>query len=556
MGSPWEGYSTKVQRTCKQCGMAFEVMDGDLALLERVSPVFNGKKEPIPPPTHCPQCRWQRRLSWRNERTLYKRKCDLTGREMFSMHPPDAPFPVYYISNWLSDAWDATAYGREYDFSRPFFEQFKRLCESVPHFSLFVDPAMDQNSEYTNCSSEARNCYLISQAEKNEDCYYSRGINNCKDCCDCLRVNHLELCYECINVSHSFHCLYCQDCDNCSDCFFSSDLRGCRNCFGCHGLVQKEYHIFNRPVAKEEWAENVEKLQLTHAIIEHMKERSTETRLKVPQRALRIIQCENSSGDHIQQCKNSRFVFDSKDLEEAAYCYELLNGARYCMDFSMWGLRCELLYECNGCGYDVYRTLFSNHCWQGITDVLYCDSCFPSVKNCFGCFGLKRAQYCILNKQYSQGEYEMLVPRIIAHMRETGEWGEFFPIALSPFAYNEALCNEFFPLSKEEILAKSWKWREEEIPKASEGETDVRTCAVTGKPYKVIPQELRLYERLGLSLPEKCPAQRHRERLARKNPRKLWSRTCAKCQKSMQTTYSPERPEIVYCEECYLREVY
>ncbi|MEK7137270.1 MAG: hypothetical protein AAB853_03220 [Patescibacteria group bacterium] len=542
--------------TCAECSASFESTDADHDLLERVAPVFAGKKESIPLPTLCPECRWQRRLAWRNERTLYKRKCDLTGREMFSMHPIDAPFPVYYISDWLTDRWDATSYGRVFDFSRPFFEQFKKLCDSVPHFSLFVDPAMDQNSEYTNCSSEARNCYLITQAEKNEDCYYSRGINNCKDCCDSLRINHCELCFECINVSHSHRCLYCQDCDNCSDCFFCTDVRGCRHCFGCHGLVQKEYHIFNQPVSREEWTEKVRNLKLNDAVIAHMREQSEETRLKIPQRALHVVQCENSIGDHIQQCKNSRFAFDSKDLEECAYCYELLNGARFCMDFSMWGLRCELLYECNGCGYDVYRTLFSNHCWQGITDVLYCDSCFPSVKNCFGCFGLKRSQYCILNKQHTKEEYEALVPKIIAHMRETGEWGEFFPIGCSPFAYNEALSNEFFPRSREEVRSKGWRWREEDGSKVQGGNSDVQVCIVTGKPYKIIPQERRFYERLGLPLPQKSPAQRHRERLARKNPRRLWDRFCAKCEKSIRTSYAPERSEIVYCEECYLKAVY
>jgi len=30
----------------------------------------------------------------------------------------------------------------------------------------------------------------------------------------------------------------------------------------------------------------------------------------------------------------------------------------------------------------------------------------------------------------------------------------------------------------------------------------------------------------------------------------------AKCSKSIQTSYSPERPEIVYCEQCYLQEIY
>lgn len=225
---------------CRLCTETFEIGPDDLAYYDRISPVIGGKKQAIPAPMLCPQCRYQRRLCFRNERNLYHRKCDLSGRSMISMHPADTPFPVYYITEWLSDKWDAKTYGRAIDWNRPFFAQFAELCDAVPHFNLFITPTWDVNSDYTNCSSEAKNCYLITQAEKNEDCYYSRGINNCRSCSDCLRVHQCELCYECISCRHCYGCNFCEDCDNCSDCFFSSDLRGCRNCFGCHGLVQKE----------------------------------------------------------------------------------------------------------------------------------------------------------------------------------------------------------------------------------------------------------------------------------------------------------------------------
>src|SRR5207244_1148676 len=134
-----------------------------------------------------------------------------SGKAMISMHPAKTPFPVYHILEWMGDKWDAKTYGRAFDFSRPFMEQFRDLCNEAPHFSAFVDPHMDVNSEYTNCSSEAKNCYLITQAEKNEDCYYSRGINTCKSCCDCLRVVKCELCYECISLRGCYRCLYCED---------------------------------------------------------------------------------------------------------------------------------------------------------------------------------------------------------------------------------------------------------------------------------------------------------------------------------------------------------
>lgn len=554
--------------TCSQCRLPYEVTQEDRDFHDKVSPVIGGKKYAIPAPTMCPTCRWQRRLMFRNERNLYHRKCDLSGRSMISMHPADTPFPVYHISEWMTDKWDPKEFGRPFDFSRPFNEQFADLCAAVPHFSAFVDPQMDQNSEYTNCSSEAKNCYMVTQAEKNEDCYYGRGINNCKNCCDCLRVYRCELCYECISARNCYACLFCSDCDNCSDCYFSTELRGCRNCFGCHGLTQKEYHVFNKPVSPEEWKKTVAELTLSHTVISQMRERSAKTRLQVPQRATHIIQCENSTGDDLLECRGATQCFDSNKLEHCSYCYELANGAKDCHDFSMFGLNCELCYECSGGGYGMYHVLFSNHCWNNVSELLYCESCFPNVKNCFGCFGLKRAEYCILNKQYTKREYEELVPKIIEHMKKSGEWGQFFDPKICAYAYNESLASEFFPLAKEEVLKRGWNWRDEapgsenymgpdvDVPETIKEVNDgvcekILRCKKTGKPYRITQQELAFYRRFGIPLPRLSPQTRHLERMAARRPRMLWERECAQCKKKTTSSISPKNPEIVWCDDCY-----
>lgn len=57
------------------------------------------------------------------------------------------------------------------------------------------------------------------------------------------------------------------------------------------------------------------------------------------------------------------------------------------------------------------------HC----NDVHYSSICFNS-DNLFGCTGMKQNKYCILNKQYTREEYEILVPKIIEKMIADGEW--------------------------------------------------------------------------------------------------------------------------------------
>jgi hypothetical protein len=235
----------------------------------------------------------------------------------------------------------------------------------------------------------------------------------------------------------------------------------------------------------------------------------------------------------------------------------------------------ELAYE--GLTLAGNRILFMHGSYSpGNHDLLYCDLAISS-SDCFGCVGIKNGRYCILNKRYSKEEYEELVPKIISHMRSSGEWGEFFPASISSYAYNQSVANEpeYYPMTKKGVQSRGWSWYEgkEEPPKADrivragdhpDGIDSIPDdivhwaiqCEATQRPFKIIKQELDFYRSMRLPIPRLHPDERHRRRIALRNPRKLWKRNCAKCKKQISTSYAPERPEKVYCESCYLKEVY
>jgi hypothetical protein len=193
----------------------------------------------------------------------------------------------------------------------------------------------------------------------------------------------------------------------------------------------------------------------------------------------------------------------------------------------------------------------------------------------FGCVGLKKEKYCVLNRKYSKEEYGALVPRIIQHMRDSGEWGEFFPPSLSPFGYNETIAQDYAPTTKGEALRKGCNWSDyvspppqvEKTVKASQIPDDISAipdaildwaveCEVTGRPFRIIKQELRFLREHRIPLPRRHPDVRYQDRLALRNPRLLFDRPCGTCGKRMETSYAPDRAEKVLCSECYLREVY
>lgn len=551
----------RMEITCKNCHQSFLLTQTDQNF-------YNNLR--VPPPTFCPDCRQQRRLIWRNERTLYKRKCDGTDKEIISVYSSEKPFPVYDNDYWYSDKWDAMDYGRDFDFSRPFFGQFQELIHAVPQ--LARSALQNQNSDFTNQIAWCKNCYLVFEADFNENCYYCSNIYESRFTMNCLMVINCELCCECIDCYDCYNLKYSQDCKNCSDSWFLKSCIGCRNCYGCVNLHNKEYHFLNQKLSKEEYRQKVDGLNLhTSAQLQKARENFSEFSKKYPRKYMQGSQNEGCTGDYLynnQRCQN---CFDINNCQDCKYVY----NSRYmknCYDITVFGSRrgTEFSYEVHETGDSTRNILFADQVWVNCYDIFYSKLCMLNSHDLFGCVGLKKQNYCIFNKKYSPEEYEKLKNRLIEHMRKTGEWGEFFPAALTPYGYNETLAQYYFPLTKEQALEKGYKWKDPDpreyisqkykIPDKIEAVPDTITgeilaCRDCGKNYRIIQEELKLYRQHKLPIPEKCPDCRYKTRFNLRNKRHLCQRDCQKCGTKLTTTLTTDRPETVYCEPCYLKSV-
>jgi len=555
-----------MKHTCSDCGLHFGITSDDRKMLADFD---------VPDPQSCPECRLRRRLLERNSRKLYWRTCDLTGERILSQFHADVPFPVYTPEAWWSDQWDALTYGQDIDFSRPFFEQFAELRNHVPHQARFVIQGTMVNSDYVNNAGYSKNCYLIAEADYDEDCLYSNRVYHCKDAVDCFNCHQSEMIYECLDCIECHSLFFSQDCQNCSDSYFLKSCIGCSSCIGCVNQRQKRYMLFNEQLTKEEFERQKKGIELTTSSgIEDLRKRSADFIRTQPVRYVQGEHNENSTGDHISNTRNAHYCMDAKDLEDCRYCQRVSMGVKSSMDYTFWGDNVERAYQCGACGNNVYNLKFSTMCTTNLSDCEYLDSC-TGCKNCFGCVGLKRKQYCILNKEYPKEEYEKLREKLIAHMKKEGEYGEFFPKSMCSFTYNESIAMEYFPLSKEEALKRGYPWRDESdekpdvkkvIPAANLPETiadipdDVLNWAVTSeqskRPFRVVKQELAFYRTHDLPIPHLHPEERQDRRTSLRPPRRLWKRPCSACGKEIESTFASERKERVLCEECYLKEVY
>jgi len=182
---------------CQNCQNSFTITPDDFSFYEKIK---------VTPPTFCPECRYIRRLLDRNEYNLYRRTCDATGENILSIYRPDAPFPVYKQEYWKSDEFDALQYGRDFDFTRPFFEQYEELRRSVPHVALVNSNS--PNSEYTNQANNNKDCYMLVTSGDCEKCIYGSWCAHSFFCGDCYMIEKSEFCYECMNIYKCSSCGY------------------------------------------------------------------------------------------------------------------------------------------------------------------------------------------------------------------------------------------------------------------------------------------------------------------------------------------------------------
>ncbi len=552
---------TKQNKICEHCGKDFSITEEELGLYKKVG---------IELPVLCFFCRIKLHLSFWMFGKFRKGKSDLSGESLITVLPEKNRYPIYTLHEWHSDKWDAMNYGIDYDPDLPFFKQLQDLQEKVPH-------PHQNGSKNTNCDWcddvwNSKNCYLSRSMLTCEDLLYSYRNLRVKNSIDMNICFDCEKCYDSGDCYHSYKLFYSRHSRDCIDSYFLYDCRNCQNCFMSWNLRNKSYCIENIQYTKEEYKEKIKSFKLeSYKSIQDLKKRFEElAQEKAVHRENFNFKAYNSSGNYlldVRDCHNCNTISDSED------CYNCVRGGKQKTNIDTDGcFWLELSGNCACCtsvegGYALKYCLWSSSRYSEYLDL--CIEC----EYCFGCVGLKKKKYCILNKQYDKESFDKLMARIINNMKKSGEYGKFLPYSMSVGPFNFSTSFLYFPnTKKEDILKLGGYWEdvnENHISGMSTSElpddikdvsdtiiTQALICPETGWRFNIAQNEFLFYKENNIPLPRYHFDVRTKNSLKYLTVLQSYPYTCFYCKKDIEAYYLPEwKYQKIACEECYKQNI-
>ena len=544
---------------CINCKKTFEVSEGERVMYSKVG---------VPLPTECFTCRAQRSFAFWHFGKFRKGVSALSGDRLITTLPENTRYPIYSSKEWFSDAWDPMTHGVSFDPNRSFFEQFNEVQQKIPrpHQTGKNNLDCDWSDDVWDC----KNCYLSRSILDSENIGYSYRAFRCKDSYDLTYCYDIDQSYD---ITFGFNCFRVKHGFNVRDCIESTFLFDCRNvqnCFMCFNLRNKQYHILNKPYSKEEYFEKIKAYHLGSRKVQKALEDQflKLIREEAVHRPNFNFRSETSAGNYLTNCDRCTNCFHWEDAQDSYNCLRGFNSKNSIDIFGSGNT--ELSSRVIASFPGGYAMKFSS--WvQNCRNSEYLDLCIE-CEDCFGCVGLRKKKYCILNKQYSEAEYKAVKQTIIAAMEKNGEYGTFFPYNLAYSGYNLTTAQLYFPKTKEEVQAMGALYDEvrespmdgaspedlpDDIRDVGDGITTKRLiCSKTHYSFNIAPRELEFYKAFNIALPYYHPDYRMQERFKRLLGFDTYTYACTFCGKNVEAYYPKEWGyKRVACMECYQKNI-
>ncbi len=545
-------------KKCQNCKQDFTISEEEFSLYKKVG---------VELPTLCFFCRIKLHLSFWVFGKFRKGVSDLSGESLITVMPANARYPIYKAKEWWSDAWDPMKFAVDYDENRPFFDQLKELQEKIPR-------PHQQGTNSTNCdwcddAWDSKNCYLSRAMLKCENLSYCYRVVEVKDSYDVALSYNLQNSYDCVSCHDSFNLNFSETSKDCIDSYFLFDCRNCQNCFMSWNLRNKQYCIRNKQYTKEEYENEIKKIKLdSYKKVELLKaEFENIIKKEAVHRENFNLKTTNSVGNYMTNCDQCVNVFT---WDNSQNCRNSLRGidTKDCID--QLGTWHDEVSGANSCVYGGYG--IKNSAWSNASYSEYLDLC-DEVEYCFGCVGIRKKKYCILNKQYTKEDYKKLKDKIIGDMEKRGEYGKYLPYSMGLCDYYLSNGRIYFPdVSKEDIIKKGGYWSDEDLS-SRDGVSSTTLpdsiidtgksicsqaliCPETKYRFNISEAEYEFHKNKNFALPRLHFDLRALKRAAKTVVLKSYSSKCFYCKADIMAYYPPEwEYNKIACEDCYKQNI-
>ncbi len=379
--------------------------------------------------------------------------------------------PLVYYKNelWFSrypdtsrvqikkDNWENTENIKDYLSDKWFFNDFQKLFLETPLDNI-IQIGKNENTRYADMIINSKNVYLSSWiARDNENILYSFRVREfCKNVFNSIWVvSNSNNVYSCVWISNSFNIFYSSSINNSNNIYFSSNLTWCTECILCNDLENSSYYIENKKYSKKDYLVKKEEI---------LKDKKNYLKLyKKVDKNWKKYNTENVTWTNItesENIENGNFIFNCKNWRNIMYGWSNNDGQNWYDSMIIWKWIKDI-YGVNMCwanSSNIYNSLTIG--WShNIMYSMFLETC----SYCIWCIWLKNKSYCILNKQYTKKEWEILADKIFTKMENDWILWDFFPWEINPFYFNDTIAGILWNFSKETAEKKWYIWRNKEI---------------------------------------------------------------------------------------------
>ena len=361
------------------------------------------------------------------------------------------------FESFSNDRWWLTDYGRAYNLTSSFFDQFRDLYREVPYPWLVIYPG-SENCPYSDAILWSKNTYLCVWVINDcENILYSTVIKQgSHNVLNSNRVLNGQNIYSCKWVTDGLNIYYSKYIYNCSNIWFGTSLINCEECILCDSVENKKYCIKNVVYPKERYFELKENILSSKSEFDHYFS-------SLPEKTF-YLASTNVSWENIIRSQDIDRGFGIVEVHAWNNLISVWWDGETTDMYDVYGSTppCKHSYGCVGVGIGMeHAYLSANIVWWMH---MYYSFFLVWCSYCFGCVWLQNKSYCILNRQYTKEARHEKVSEICTIMEQEWVLGDFLPGSICPFYFNDTaayLIDDSF--TKEEVEAEGFLRRDEKV---------------------------------------------------------------------------------------------